>query len=264
MLAEIRRQSIMEIVQRQGFASLDQLSSALDVSESTVRRDLAVLEKTGKARRTHGGVFYTGSQPHVSHFLQNQSRSTARKRAIARAAAARVQDGDTLILDGGSTAFELAQCLVGRNLQVVTNSLPVVNLLSQTDATDVIVLGGFVHSRTGVVLGPYAVQMLEHIHCRWAFLGVAGLDGESLFNSNQLLVETERAMIQSADTVCVLADSSKFGQKGMTWLCGWEGIDQVVVDSELAAEWKTQLQDRTELVIGSITDADRESRTLET
>lgn len=242
----------MEIVQRQGFASLEQLSSELDVSESTVRRDLAVLEKTGKARRTHGGVFYTGTQPHVSHFRQHQQRGGARKRAIARAAAALVQDGDTLLLDGGSTAFELAQQLIGRDLQIVTNSLPVVNLLSQTDTTDVIVLGGFVHSRTGVVLGPYAQQMLEHVHCRWAFIGVAGLDSDSLFNSNQLLVETERAMMTSADQVCVLADSTKFGQKGMTYLCDWEPIDHVIVDSELNAQWRERLQGLTDIVIGEI------------
>lgn len=242
----------MEIVQRQGFASLDQLSSELDVSESTVRRDLAVLEKTGKARRTHGGVFYTGSQPHVSHFRQNQQLGSGRKRAIAKAAAAMIQDGDTLLLDGGSTAFELAQELIGRNLQVVTNSLPVVNLLSQTDATDVIVLGGFVHSRTGVVLGPYTVQMLQHIHCRWAFMGVAGLDADSLFNSNQLLVESERAMMKSADTVCVLADSTKFGRKGMTYLCGWEGIDHVVVDSQLSRSWQDRLAEKTNLVMGAV------------
>lgn len=252
MLAEARRQSIMEIVQRQGFASLDQLSSQLDVSESTVRRDLAVLEKTGQTKRTHGGVFYTGTQPHVTHFRQNQPIGSGKKRAIAAAAAEMVQDGDTLLLDGGSTAFELAQALMGRNLQIVTNSLPVVNLLGQSDATDVIVLGGFVHTRTGVVLGPYAVQMLEHIHCRWAFIGVAGLDQESLFNSNQLLVETEQAMMRSADQVCVLADSTKFGRKGMTRLCSWEGIDAVITDSELDKSWQQAIARQTSLVVGQV------------
>ncbi len=254
MIAEVRRQKILDLVQQQGFASLDYLTSQLEVSESTVRRDLAALERTGKTRRTHGGVFYTGSQPNVMHFRQHQNSEIERKRAIAVQVAEMIQDGDTLLLDGGSTTYELAQHLVGRDLQIVTNSLPIANFLSRSDTTDVILLGGFLHSRTGVVLGPYAQQMLQQVHCRWAFLGVAGLDDQDLFNSNQLLVETERAMMESADTVVVLADSSKFGRKGMTRLCSWDGIDQLVVDSGLSPQWQHKLQGKAEIILAEMVD----------
>lgn len=252
MIAEQRRQKILQMVQQHGFASLDLLSSELAVSESTVRRDLAALEQSGQTRRTHGGVFYTGSQPNVAHFRQNQNVGIDRKQAIAVKVSQMIQDGDTLLLDGGSTTYELAQRLVGRNLQVVTNSLPVANLLSRSDSTDVILLGGYLHSRTSVVLGPYAQQMLAHVHCRWAFMGIAGLDESELFNSNQLLVETERAMMASADAVVVLADSSKFGRKGMTHLCHWDVIDQVVVDTELNQAWREKLQGKAELVLAEM------------
>jgi DeoR/GlpR family transcriptional regulator of sugar metabolism len=123
-----------------------------------------------------------------------------RKRRIAAAAARLIDDNDTILLDGGSTTYELAQLLVGRPLQVVTNSLPVANLFTSSDA-DLVLLGGYVHSRTGVSLGPYANQMLAGLNVRRAVLSVAGAN-ERVFNSNLLLVETERAMMASAEESC--------------------------------------------------------------
>src|SRR6188768_1765720 len=165
LITDERRNRLLELVRVRGFAALPDLVDALGVSESTVRRDLDFLEETGVARRTHGGVFYTGPSPKLAHFDQRQSSHWDKKRRIAATAARLIEDNDTVLLDGGSTTYELAQLLVGRPLQVVTNSLPVANLFTSSDA-DLVLLGGYVHSRTGVSLGPYANQMLAGLNVR--------------------------------------------------------------------------------------------------
>ena len=128
MTAEQRRSQLLEMVRQRGFASLPDLADALSVSESTVRRDLDSLEQSGAAKRTHGGAFYTGPSPKLPHFDLRQQVEWDKKKAIARRAAELVEDGETLLLDGGSTTYELARLLVTRPLQVVTTSLPVANL----------------------------------------------------------------------------------------------------------------------------------------
>ena len=108
-----RRSRVLELIRQRGFASLPALAAELEVSESTVRRDLDFLEHSGVARRTHGGVFYTGPSPKLVHFDQRQSLNWDRKRQIAAAASRLIDDNDTILLDGGSTTYELAQLLVG-------------------------------------------------------------------------------------------------------------------------------------------------------
>jgi DeoR family fructose operon transcriptional repressor len=239
--AEERRSRLLELVRLRGFASLPDLASELQVSESTVRRDLDYLEETGSAQRTHGGVFYTGPSPKLQHFDQRQKTQWDKKRLISEAAAKLIEDGDTVLLDGGSTTYELARVLVARPLQVVTNSLPVANLFTSSDSADLVLVGGYVHTRTGVSLGPYANQMLADLHVRRAVLSVAGITDSGYYNSNLLLVETERAMMKAADQVIVVADSTKFGRTSLAHLCGLGEVDVLVVDNEISDPWRGKL-----------------------
>ncbi len=239
-LAEERRSQLLELVRRHGFASLPDLAGELQVSESTIRRDLDQLEEAGVARRTHGGVFYTGPSPKLQHFDQRQKTHWEKKRLIARRASQLIEDGDTVLLDGGSTTYELARLLVGRPLQIVTNSLPVANLFTASDV-DLVMVGGYVHTRTGVSLGPYANHMLADLNVRRAVLSVAGVNFQGYYNSNLLLVETERAMMKSADEVVVVADSTKFGQSSLARLCDLGDIDILVVDNEISEDWRSKL-----------------------
>ncbi len=240
-LPDDRRTRLLELIRLRGFASLPALAGELAVSESTVRRDLDFLEESGVAQRTHGGVFYTGPSPKLAHFDQRQSLNWDKKRRIAVAASRLIDDNDTVLLDGGSTTYELAQLLVGRPLQVVTNSLPVANLFTSSDSADLVLVGGYVHAKTGVSLGPYANQMLAGLNVRRAVLSVAGASERGFFNSNLLLVETERAMMQSADEVIVVADSTKFSHTSLTHLCNLTDIDVLVTDDELDTAWRERL-----------------------
>jgi DeoR/GlpR family transcriptional regulator of sugar metabolism len=242
VITEQRRTRVLELVRQKGFASLPELADELQVSESTIRRDLDYLEDSGTAKRTHGGVFYTGSSPKLPHFEERQPANWEKKRAIAQRAVTLIEDGDTLLLDGGTTAYEVARLLVGRPLQIVTNSLPVANLFASGADTDLVLLGGYVYPRTGVSLGPYANEMLAHLNVRKTVLSVAGINNRGFYNSNLLLVETERAMMQAADEVIVVADSTKFGRQSLAHLAPLGEVHYLVVDDGISEEWKVKAE----------------------
>ena len=233
-----RRSRLLDIIRIRGFAALDELVRELGVSESTVRRDLDALEEHGTAKRTHGGVLYSGSTPRLAEFDERQPANWAAKRAIAAQAAAVIEDDETVLLDGGTTTYEVARLLVGRSLQVVTNSLPVANLFASEARTDLVLLGGYVSPRTGVCLGPYANELLGRLHVTTTVLSAAGIAAEGLFNAHLLLAETEQAMLRVASRVIVVADSSKFGRKSLTLVAGLDSIDVVVSDTGLSQHWR--------------------------
>jgi len=233
-----RQTRLLDIIRIRGFAALDELVRELGVSESTVRRDLDALVEKGAARRTHGGVLYSGGMPRLAEFDERQPHNWAAKRAIAARAAAMIEDGETVLLDGGTTTYEMARLLVGRSLQVVTNSLPVANLFASEARTDLVLLGGYVSPRTGVCLGPYANELLGRLHVTTTVLSAAGITAEGLFNAHLLLAETEQAMLRAAGRVIVVADSSKFGRKSLTFVSGLDTIDQLVCDDALPASWR--------------------------
>ena len=219
-----------------------ELAEQLGVSESTVRRDIEVLEESGSAKRTHGGVLYTGPSPKFPHFEERQPAQWDKKRAIAERAAQLVEDGDSVLLDGGSTTYEVARLLVGRPLQIVTNSLPVANLFASVANTDLVLLGGYVYPRTGVMLGPYANHVLAELSVRRTILSVAGLNERGYFNNNVLLVETERAMLRAADEAIVVADSSKFGRQSLAHLAPLSDVGRLVVDSDATPYWREKIR----------------------
>jgi DeoR/GlpR family transcriptional regulator of sugar metabolism len=232
---------LLELIRARRFASLPELAKELAASESTIRRDIDQLEEGGSARRIHGGVLYTGASPKLPHFESNQSTGWEQKKAVAQQAAGLIEDHDTVLLDGGSTTYELARLLVGRPLHVVTNSLPVANLFASDPNTELVFIGGNICPRSGVARGPYADKMLSSLRVRKTIFSVAGINEEGFFNDNVLLVETERAMIQAADEVIVVADSSKFGHRSLTHLCGLAEADYLVVDGGIDAQWQEKI-----------------------
>ena len=241
MLVEERRNLLLEVVRSRRFASLPELVQELRVSESTVRRDLEYLEDQGATKRIHGGVLYAGASPKIPHFDQQDPADWADKRAIAEKAVELIKDGESVLLDGGSTTYEVARLLVGRPLHVVTNSLPVANLLGSDNESDLVFLGGNICSRSGVAMGPLTNRMIGSLRVHKTILSVAGVSEEGFFNNNLLLVETERVMLESADEVIVVADSSKIGRQSLAHLCGLSEVDRLVVDSGIGAEWREKI-----------------------
>jgi DeoR/GlpR family transcriptional regulator of sugar metabolism len=235
VFVEERRQRVLELVSRQGFISLADLAREISKSESTVRRDLEYWDKQGKIKRTHGGAFFVGDGSTLPALEERSSSQLDEKRVIARAAADRIRDGDAILLDGGTTTLEVARLLVGRRLQIVTNSLPIANLFASNRETDLVMLGGYVFPKTGVALGPLTVRMMEDVNVRQAILSVGGITTKGLFNSNLLLTETERQMMRCAEEVVVVADHTKIGRQALSFLCALSAVDTLIVDSGLTA-----------------------------
>ena len=238
MLVEQRRNELLELVRVRRFATLPELADELEVSESTVRRDLEHLELQGEAKRFHGGVLYSGTSPKLPHFDARQHSFWEQKAAIAKEAVNLVEDGDTVLLDGGSTTYEVARLLVGRAIHVVTTSLPLANLFASDANSDLLMIGGNICPRTGVAQGPLADRMISGLRVRKTILSVAGVNDEGFFNNNMLLVETERSMMTAADEVIVVADSSKFGRQSLTHLCGLSDVEHLVVDNGISEDWQ--------------------------
>ncbi|MCB9949555.1 MAG: DeoR/GlpR transcriptional regulator [Planctomycetaceae bacterium] len=238
MLPDKRRNDILDIVETKGFASLQEISEAISASESTIRRDLEFLDGLGKVRRTRGGAAYIGES--LDGFDDRRNRSLPEKQKIAKAAADLIGDGETILLDGGTTTLEVARNLSssGKTLQVVTNSLPIQGLLVGTAKVELIALGGFLYPKSGVALGELTIGALRQIHARRLIMGVGGVTPAGLFNSNSLLVETERQMLEVADEVIVVADSTKLGHSELVHLATLDRIDRFVTDEGITDSWK--------------------------
>jgi DeoR/GlpR family transcriptional regulator of sugar metabolism len=249
VLVEERRQRVLDLVSKRGFVALKDLASAIKVSESTIRRDIDYWHREGSLRRTHGGAMYVGDGSALPALEDRSASQLEEKRAIARVAAARVRDGDTVLLDGGTTTLEVARLLVGRSVQVVTNSLPIATLFANRRESDLVLLGGYVYPRTGVALGPLAVRMMEDLHVHQTVMSVGGITAKGLFNSNLLLVETERQMMRCADEVIVVADHTKIGRPALAFLCELDTVDTLIVDAGVTPEHRAQLGEKVRVLV---------------
>jgi DeoR/GlpR family transcriptional regulator of sugar metabolism len=249
MLIAERQSRLRESIARKGVSDLDSLAAELGVSSSTVRRDVDAMVAEGVVQRTHGGVIWLGEKGAAANgvarpyaFDQRMGYQVDAKRQIARAARSLVQPGETILIDGGTTTYYLAEELLGLSLQIVTNSLPIANLFLNDEHVELVLTGGLMYPRYGVLLGPTAENVIASIHTKTMFLSVAGIHGGQLYNQNLLLVQAEQKMMQQAQQVVLLADSTKFGQQALAKLGGLADVDIVVADAGLSDEHRDHVQ----------------------
>ena len=241
MLVDERRTKLLKKIEEKGFVSIQELVESLQTSESTVRRDLEYLDETSKQiRRTRGGAAYVGES--ITAFDERRFQALGQKERIARVVADLIEPHEVILLDGGTTTLEVARALVGKPLQVVTNSMPIVGLFVNQPSIELIVIGGYVYPKTGVALGDLAVAMLKNVHARRLVMSVGGITEAGLFNSNTLLVETERQMLAAAEEVIVVTDSSKFGHRALAHLAPLTAVHRLVVDGGVSDEWREVIE----------------------
>jgi len=249
-LLEDRRAKESELISVKGFVSLAELVQVFGVSESTVRRDLELLEEQGLIRRTYGGaVFVKDTASTRLAFAERETTALGEKRAIARAVAELIPVNQTVLLNGGTTCREVARMLNGRRLSVVTNSVPIASLLSADLVTEVTLVGGYVYPRTGVALGPMAVEQLDSLNATQLILSCAGLTEDGAFNANQMMVEVERKMMDVAGEVILAVDHTKLGMRSVAKLCDLGEVDVIVTDAAVAGESRAWLDARAARVI---------------
>jgi DeoR family transcriptional regulator, ulaG and ulaABCDEF operon transcriptional repressor len=244
MHAEEREWKILEAMRLTGFISYRDLEDMLPASPATIRRDLARLEENTSIVRVRGGaklILPDGSaKPSLrlsgTPFEQSITENLAAKRAIGKAAAAMCVPGEGIMLDGGTTTLQMCPHLGGLGLQVLTNSLHIVDaLLPQTD-TRVLVPSGTVFREQNIILAAAGEDSMPRFHAPKLFMGAAAIGPQGVMQADVVLVAAERRLIDRAEEVILLVDSSKFRHQSGTIVCGLDEIDVVITDSGISRE----------------------------
>jgi len=235
MKAEERQKRLEDYLQATEFAALEELAQHVGASVSTVRRDLTELEKTGNIRRTHGGARLINPKSDEFAFLNRDTRQPTEKDSIGKLCADLIQPGQSVIMDAGTTVYHVARQLEGKTLQVLTNSLPVANHFAASQQVEVIVSGGVIYPRLGVLVGPLAEQAFSKTHADVAIMGGGGITLDGVTNSHALLIAIQQAMIQAAAKVIFCFDHTKFDRRSVAQLCDLTVIDTIVTDAKAPA-----------------------------
>jgi DeoR family fructose operon transcriptional repressor len=240
LFVEERQAQILEYIEEHRKATVAQLCQHFGVSSATIRNDLRDLEGSRLILRTHGGAMVKTKTGFELDSSQKQVRNLEAKRKIAQAAARLIEDGDTVLLDTGTTALELARLLPGkRNLTVVTNDLEIARLLEEGDSLQVVVMGGILRKgfHCTVSYGASERQALEGLSVDKAFMGVNSFTLKRGASTPDIRhAETKKVMIAIATSVILLCDSSKFGRTSFVQFARPEEIDAVITDGLPEAE----------------------------
>jgi DeoR family transcriptional regulator, fructose operon transcriptional repressor len=237
MLAEERRHRILEILSQtaKGAVSVAELSESLGVSGMTIRRDLEWLEDASLLSRVHGGAVATRLASDEKSFTQRGREHGQQKELIGRLAAEMVGDGESIILDAGTTTHQIARALGTRHdLVVITNALPVAEELARWPAIQTIVLGGILKQRELCMVGPMVTQELARLSVDKAFISTSALSIEMGASDPDLREsEVKQAMIRAAREVILVADSSKWGQRALIQVAPLRSVHRLVTDDGL-------------------------------
>lgn len=253
MLARHRQSLILEDIRRAGSVRVSELTQRLGVSDMTIRRDLEALARTGLVEKVHGGAVLPGApSSHEPGFEAKSSLEQPAKGAIARAAAELVTPGSAIGLSAGTTTYALAELLVGiPELTLVTNSVRVVNLFDDGHRTGpgargtTVVLTGGVRTPSDALVGPIADLSIRSLHLDMLFLGCHGIDlVAGLTTPNLAEAETNRAFVQAARKVVVVADHTKWGIVGLSSFAELDAVDMLITDSGLQPEARALVADR--------------------
>lgn len=232
MLAEDRRARLLADLNEHGSVRVAEVVERLDVSEMTVRRDLAALEQQGLLRRVRGGAILPQGRSYEPPFVLRRTTQSQEKEAIAAAAADLVNDGDSVALDVGTTTLALAHHLADRhNLTVLTPSLHVARAFEESPTITVVLSGGTVRPGEGSLVGHVAARTCSEFNVDKLFLGIGGLHpdrGLTEFNVDDAIVK--RTMIDHATEVIVLADASKLGRVAFAHVAPVTAVGRLITD----------------------------------
>ncbi|HUB68049.1 MAG TPA: DeoR/GlpR family DNA-binding transcription regulator [Candidatus Methylacidiphilales bacterium] len=257
MISEERKHRIEEYLQRVEFASLEELSQFVGASISTIRRDLLTLEGDGNLRRTHGGARIVAPKSDEFAFSARDIRQLSEKEAIGKACAELIGANQSVILDAGTTVYHAARHLEEKSSQILTNSLPVANLFASAHKVEVILVGGVIYPRLGVLVGPMAVEAFSKMSADVAIMGAGGITWKGITNSHVLLTDIQRAMLNAAQKVVFCLDHTKFGRPSGSLLCQLDMVDTVVTDSRAPQELISGLRERgVEVVVAPAAQPD--------
>ncbi|EHQ27445.1 DeoR family transcriptional regulator [Mucilaginibacter gracilis] len=246
MLAYQRREKILELLQEDGTAKVINLAKIFKVTEVTIRQDLEKLEKEGLLVKEHGGAYLKNIQDQVSSFSLANHENLDKKEIIAIKCLEFIQNGDTIILDSGSTTTEIARKLKGnRKVTVITNALNIALMLGAEPGIEVIMTGGEFKPPTLSLTGQKAADFFKGINIQKLFLATAGLSLKSGLTYPSISdIVVKKAMIDAAETTYLVADSTKFGKSAFASLGALSLISYIITDSGIEEKHKDMFRNQ--------------------
>lgn len=254
MLVGQRRNRIIELLKENHSISVSDLCEILEASEATIRRDLSILENSGKLERTHGGAIYNESNHiNIEDVLSSrEGKFLLEKQAIAKKAFDLLENHDTIVLDAGTTTYELAYLIGQSNLHltIVTNSMIVFKELAKNPNVELIILGGKVRTNTLASVGSAAVELMQRLFVDKAFLGTNGISLNEGFTTTDMdEAGIKRAMIQSSKQRIILADYSKFNKVYINQFAPVSMVDVIVTDDQTNKELLNEFIERYDIKV---------------
>ena len=241
-----RHRVILSAVQARPVATVAELVDITGTSEATIRRDIAALHVRGELRRVRGGAEAVNPPEQGGlmgrPFSVNETINMNAKRAIARAAAELCRDGEPIIINGGTTTYQMVHHLTARRLSVFTNSFAIAEFLIQNSRNSVVIPGGTIYREQNVILSPFGGVVASHFYAKRMFIGCQGIGQHGLMEADPMIVQSELGLIGQADELIVLADSSKFSGRSSLILCGLDRIATVITDSGIRDEDRQMLE----------------------
>lgn len=234
MLEAERHRLIARLVQERSVIGVTDLVEILGASEATVRRDINAMAERGQLRRIRGGA-ESLTPRHEAHlvgmpFDLSQGIGVAEKRAIARAAVDLIEDGESIIINGGTTTYAMVEFLAAHTLDVLTNSIPIVTRLLATSRNRVLLPGGTIYREQNIVLSPYDNDGIEHFWGQKLFTGCYGLNRFGMMETDPLIVQAQAKLLKRAEELVVMADSRKLRQRSPMIVAKLERISTLITD----------------------------------
>ena len=235
---ELERQKIiLSAVQEKPVATVSELVTLTGSSEATIRRDIASLHMSKQLRRVRGGAEALLPPTHSPlagrPFSVNQGMHSLQKRAIAREAAALCSDGDSVIINGGTSTYEMVHLLTTRRLQIFTNSFPIAEYLLQHSRNELTLPGGTLYREQNIILSPFENDVTASFCASRMFMGTHSVGRLGLMESDPLVIQSEQKLMKQADELIVLADASKFERRSSLLICALERIDVLITDDRI-------------------------------
>lgn len=241
-----RHRVILSAVQDRPVVTVPDLCGLTGASEATIRRDIATLHMQKKLRRVRGGAeALTPNQfPGLAGrpFALNETVNIKQKQAIARAAVGLCEDGEPIIINGGTTTYQMVHPLASRRLQVFTNSFPIAEHLLKTSKNTIMLSGGVIYREQNIILSPFDNDVTRNFYAKRMFMGAQGIGPLGLMETDPLLIQAEQKLIGQADELIVLVDSSKFRQRSSLVLCPLNRIDTVITDEGITDKAAAMLE----------------------
>lgn len=243
MHASEREQVILQLLHQRGFIAFQELDRQLEASPATLRRDLEKLESAGRIVRVHGGARLPtmagpapGDVAKLSGvpFLQSVHRNQAAKQAIGCAAASLCEHGESVIIDGGTTTLQMCIHLDGLKLQVLSNSLHIIDALLPQGGTRIAIPAGNVFREQNIVLSPFDDDGMKMYRASKMFMGAAAVGQHGVMQADVILSQVDRRLLERADELVLLVDSSKFRAPAGHIVCDLREVDVLVTDTGIS------------------------------